>query len=212
MHLVTVCCIVCLPQFVPVAAHAGKGACPEREVQVAVEGRGRAVDIRARAELSAPYALVWQTLTDYDRLGRFIPGMRSSRVIERRGSTAIVEQSGYAQLFLFSYPVEVVVASVEIPPSTIEIHLERGNLKRLDGAYRLDFPGQGSVVLRWEGTLEPDLSLPGWLIGPLMRRSVTEQFRGMVREIERRSTVSAGSASAGSKADPARAQEIDPCR
>ena len=51
--------------------------------------------------------LVWQTLTDYGRLAEFIPGMRSSRVVERHGAVAVVEQAGEAGFLFFTFPIEV---------------------------------------------------------------------------------------------------------
>ena len=41
-------------------------------------------------------------------------------------------------------------------------------------------------MLHWTGVIEPESSLPAFIGVPLLRRNVSEQFRGMVREIERR--------------------------
>src|SRR4051812_17808556 len=53
---------------------------------------GDTVQVRTRAIVKAPLALIWSTLTDYDHLAEFIPGMYKSRLIERRDKTSIVEQ------------------------------------------------------------------------------------------------------------------------
>src|SRR5258705_4623675 len=74
------------------------------QVTVEASRHGTAVAIKARATIKAPYALIWQTLTDYDHLAEFIPGMATSRVIERRGNTAMVEQTGEAAFLFFTYP------------------------------------------------------------------------------------------------------------
>jgi len=147
--------------------------------------RGDALEIACRAELEAPVALVWDTLTDYDRLAEFIPGMRRSRVLERRGPAVIVEQSGEARFLFFSIPIEVTVSTLEQPPRSIEASMLKGNLKRLQGAYRIEPRSGGRVLLAWNGTIEA-LSLPPLLGEMLLRASIEDQFRGMVREIERR--------------------------
>ena len=157
---------------------------------VVAEPIGSAVGINARATLSAPYELIWTTLTDYNGLSGFIPGMHSSKVVAKRGPTAIVEQRGEAGFLIFMRDINVVVASTEYPPERIEIRIIRGNLKQLSGHYQVDRGDREDVwVLRWVGQIEPELSLPRFLGVPLIRSSIEDQFRGMVDEIERRESV-----------------------
>lgn len=168
------------------ACAASGGAFAAEDVAIEAERHGPAVQVSARATLQAPHDLVWKTLTDYDRLGEFIPGIRSSRLIEQQGPAAIVEQSGEARLLLFSYPIEVTVRTIQRPPNAIEVHLLKGNLKQLSGGYRIEpLPG-GRLVLRWSGVIEPEAALPPLIGEYLMRANVEDQFLGMVREIERR--------------------------
>jgi ribosome-associated toxin RatA of RatAB toxin-antitoxin module len=166
---------------------ASAAAAAAEGFQVLAKPQDGAVFVDARATVHAPHALIWGTLTDYDHLAEFIPGMRSSRTTERRGPTAIVEQKGEAGFFVFSYGIDVVVASTEQYPHAIEIAVLSGNLKRLDGRYKVE-PGEheGSWVVRWEGLIEPALRLPRFLELRLIRSSLADQFRGMIDEIERR--------------------------
>jgi ribosome-associated toxin RatA of RatAB toxin-antitoxin module len=167
------------------------GAIAADDLTVEAKRAGHAVAVEARATLTAPADLIWSTLTDYDHLSEFIPGMRASRIIGRRGPAAIVEQQGDAGFFIFSYSIDVVVESAEYPPNLIEIHVVSGNLRRLDGAYRLR-PGEqdGTWVLSWSGLIEPTLPVPSFLSVGVMRRNVAAQFSGMVAEIERRQAAS----------------------
>ncbi len=168
------------------ALAAACGARAAEDVAIAAERQGRAVRVVARATLKASPALAWQTLTDYDRLADFVPGIVRSRVIARHGENTVVEQSGTARLLLFSYPIEVTVETHAQPPHAIEVRLLNGNLRRLEGAYRIEPLADGRLVLRWSGLIEPDLALPPLIGEFLMRASVEEQFNGMVGEIERR--------------------------
>jgi ribosome-associated toxin RatA of RatAB toxin-antitoxin module len=153
--------------------------------------RGTAVEVRAYALVEAEYGTVWSTLTDYDHLSEFVPGMRSSRVLERRGNTWIVEQRGETRFLFFTHPVEVTVIATARPPHALDVRLLKGNLRRLDGGYRLEPAGAGRIGLRWVGVVEPD-SLPPLLGELVMRASIESQFAGMVREIERREAQSRG--------------------
>jgi ribosome-associated toxin RatA of RatAB toxin-antitoxin module len=147
--------------------------------------RDDALDIACRATIDAPLDIVWRTLTDYEHLPEFIPGMRSSRVIERRGAEVVVEQSGEARFLFLSYPIEVTVLSTERLPQALEVSLIKGNLKQFHGAYRIEPQGAQRILLTWAGTIEA-LSMPPLIGALLMRSAIEDQFRGMVSEIERR--------------------------
>lgn len=159
---------------------------------VAVEARRQedALAVNSHATLHAPLRLIWRTLTDYDHLAEFIPGMRESRVLERRGNTAIVEQAGEASIFIFRYPINVTLEADEHYPATIGVRILNGNLRRLSGAYQIETVDGGSddFVLRWRGVIEPDIPLPFFLTAPGLHDAVKDEFLGMIREIERRRT------------------------
>ena len=160
------------------------------DLTVEASQKGALVEVRARATLQAPLSLVWTTLTDYERLPEFIPGLKKSRVISRSGSTAIVEQSGEARFLMFTFAIDVTLESIEQPPSSIRVRALSGTLRHLEGGYAVESdPNSSRVVLHWVGTIAPEVSLPP-LIGELvMRMCIEDQFTGMVREIERRESV-----------------------
>lgn len=162
---------------------AGAGAAEDFSVETT--RRGTAVEISAYAVIEADYATVWGTLTDYDRLAEFVPGMRASRIVGRRGADLIVEQRGEWRFLFFAVPIEVTVRATAHPPHAIDVRLLKGSLKRLEGGYRVEPAGGGRIALRWQGLVEPE-SLPPLLGELLMRASIRDQFGGMVREIERR--------------------------
>lgn len=161
------------------------GAAAAGDVVVEAVRREQALQVTCHALVEASPATVWQTLTDYNRLGEFIPGMRRSRLLERRGATVVVEQSGEARFLFFSVPIDVTLAATERPPGALEVRMLKGSLKRLEGGYRIEPQPGGGVRLTWRGLIEAE-SLPPLLGEMLMRGSIEDQFRGMVREIERR--------------------------
>lgn len=176
---------------------AGAGAA--EDVSVEATRRESAVEIRARAVLEASYGVVWSTLTDYNRLSEFIPGMHKSRILEQNGNSAVVEQLGEARFLFFTFPIEVTVVSTARPPDLIDVRLIKGNLKRLDGAYRVEQVASGRILLRWNGLIEPDALLPPLLGEAVMRANIEDQFVGMVREIERREALRRERAREGSQ-------------
>lgn len=153
---------------------------------------GDAVQVDARATISAPLALIHDTLTDYDHLADFIPGMKKSHLLERHDKTSVVEQSGMARLWFLHFPIDVTVETVEQSPSVISIQLLKGNLKKLSGRYDIEkIDGDDNYTLHWNGTIQPGIDVPSAIAVPLLRRNISEQFHGMVDEIERRAAMRA---------------------
>jgi len=171
-----------------IGASAAASAADGFRVEAARAGGG--VAVVAQATVRAPLGLIWETITDYAHLSEFVPGLKASRVIARRGSSAFVEQNGEAGLLFIKFPINVVVESAEFPPNRVAIRVLRGNLRQLEGRYQID-PGAAPdhFVLRWSGIIEPDTVLPAFLTVPVIRASIEDQFAGMVGEIERRQSM-----------------------
>ncbi len=162
------------------------------DVSVEAVRRGDSIDVEARATIAAPLELIWRTLSDYEGLPAFIPGMARSVVRQRAGARVVVEQSGEARFLFFSFPIEVQLEVFETPPQRITSRAIAGNLKRMTGRYDIVAVAQGAGVpaprfqLRYAGSIEPQFELPPLIGVAAMRGMVDDQFVAMVAEIERR--------------------------
>lgn len=157
------------------------------DLSVEAARKGAFVEVKARATIDAPLGVIWAVLTDYEKLPDFVPGLKKSRVASRNGTTVVVEQSGEARFLMFSFPIDVVLEAVEKPQSSIRVRSLSGTLRYLEGGYDVEAePDSGKFILRWVGTIAPDVSLPPLLGEVVMRMSIEDQFTGMVREIDRR--------------------------
>jgi ribosome-associated toxin RatA of RatAB toxin-antitoxin module len=158
------------------------------QIEIATSHKADVVDIKVQAVVAASPQIIWATLTDYERLPEFVPGLKSSKVIERKGAITTVKQSGVAQFLFFKIPIEVTVESKEAWP-ILEARRIAGTVRQLQGRYEMVIsPDSPTVRLIWTGVIEPENSLPPLIGESLMRRSIREQFTGMVREIERRAS------------------------
>jgi ribosome-associated toxin RatA of RatAB toxin-antitoxin module len=157
------------------------------QVSVTAAPEGRAVRVQAQAILHAPREVIWQTLTDYENLPRFIPGMEKSQVLRRDGNAALVEQVGRTSFLFFTYPLHLVVRAEEDHPRTLRIRLVSGTLKQLESIYRIEsLEGDERFRLRWTAMMEADAPVPLFVMVRLVRMDAQEQFDGIVGEIERR--------------------------
>jgi ribosome-associated toxin RatA of RatAB toxin-antitoxin module len=157
-------------------------------LQVEAKRADGGVQVRAEAWIAAPASIVWRVLTDYEHLPEFIPGISKSVVRERRGNRVVLEQSGEARFFVFTFPVEVTYEVAETPESSVSCRALSGNLKRMSGRYDIETAGAGAkaVRLRYAGFVDPDFNVPDVLETAALRSMGEEQFAALVAEIERR--------------------------
>ena len=156
---------------------------------------GDGVRVQAQAIVHARREVIWQTLTDYENLPRFLPGIEKSQVIRRDGNAALVEQVGRTSFLFLTYPIHVVVRAEELEPRMLQIRLVSGNLKQFESTYRIEsIEGRDQqFLLRWTAIMEVDLPVPLFVAVRLVRMDAQEQFAGILAEIERREQMRARS-------------------
>jgi len=173
--------------IVMVAALAALPCHAAEDVLFDVQRSGARIDVRASALVSAPIAIVWSTLTDYERLPQFIPGMSSSVVAARQGNRLVVDQVGEARFLFFALPIDVRLEVTQSPPDWVASRAVRGNVRRMTGHYDLHAdPARGTVLVRYYGDIEPDFDLPPLVGLAALRSTVEAQFNALLEEIERR--------------------------
>jgi hypothetical protein len=154
-------------------------------IAVTAERQGDAIDIRASTVLNADPATAWRVLTGYDRYTEFIPDLRVSRVVARRGATVTVEQSGDATLWLFRMPLDITFEIDESPPVALHSRAVAGSLRALASSYTLT-PAASGVRLDYAGHITPGFALFGGLEQMAVRQNVARQFQALADEIEAR--------------------------
>ncbi len=186
------------------AAVAAGGAAAQVEVRRDAE----VYSVHASAQLAAGQRIVWDTLTDYEHLGEFVPGVRRARVLEREGNRLLLEQAGIFRVLFFELPVHVRLDVLHLPYVTVIAQLataatgagDASTLRSFTGRYRIIQGDErlppGVVRLDYDARFE--LSTPlAPLLGPLfgvaaVRQTMRAQFEAMLREIERRQQALAG--------------------
>jgi hypothetical protein len=172
-------------------------------VTVDVRRTGRRFEAEALLELAADARTVWDTITDYDALPRFMPGIRACRVIERTPRArdhdhVLVEQRGEFRLLLFAQPITVVLSIEEHRLRVAQAKAMRFDLgvfkdnaiDVFEGRYELTpFGARGApprVRLRYTALIGLRVPPPPAIGGIAVRQNLAAQLGGMVREIDRR--------------------------
>lgn len=165
------------------SAFSRASASADQLFDVASDATGEGITIRASADMQADPRTVLDVITDYDHLARFIPHMRISRVVQRDAQQVIVEQAGELSFLFFRQPVVVTLSVVESEPGRVLARAIGGNLKEMEGFYRVERLPSGYTRLSYRGRVVPGFPVPP-VIGKIAMRSVMErQFDAMVSEI-----------------------------
>jgi hypothetical protein len=142
------------------------------------------IDVRASAVLNADAATAWRVLTDYDRYVDFIPDLRLSHVVARRGAMVTVQQSGDATLWLLKVPVYITFEITELPPNRLQSRAVAGSLRSLTSCYALT-PVPSGIRLDYLGRVVPGFRLFGYIEQAAVAQNIGRQFQALADEIER---------------------------
>jgi carbon monoxide dehydrogenase subunit G len=156
-----------------------------QEVSIRTGRDGDFITVSATAVMKVDQHVAWAVLSDYDQLAKFIPDMKSSRVISRDGNNVRVEQKGDVGFFFYREPVNMLLEVLEEPPNRITARGVEGNVKGLETRYELHPSGSG-VKLDYAGRFVPDFTIPPLIGMPIMNHLIERRFRAMVAEIQRR--------------------------
>jgi hypothetical protein len=173
-------------------------------VKVEVRRSGRRFEAEAVLDLDADAQTVWETITDYGSLPRFMPGIRACRVIERKpladaGERLVVEQQGEFRFMLFaqSMTVRLNIENQKLRVSEAKaVHFELGMFRRraidvFEGRYELAaVPGRRNaprVQLRYTAVIGLLLPPPPAVGSVAVRQNLSAQLEAVAAEILRRS-------------------------
>jgi carbon monoxide dehydrogenase subunit G len=165
---------------------AGSAPLLAANIRVTAERHGDMIDVNATALLRADAATAWRVLTDYDHYADFIPNLRVSRVVRRRGPVVTVEQTGDAVFWIFRMPIAIRYEVTESPPNRLQSRATGGSLRALASSYVLTTTESG-MRLDYSGHIAPRFELLGRIEQTAVRKNIEREFQALADEIERRS-------------------------
>ena len=143
------------------------------------------VTIHATAIVEADVQTLWATLTDYNALPKFVPGMTLSRVVSAPGAQPkLVEQKRDSGMLSLVLPDHVVLAMDEQPYGRIGFRSVSGWVAQMSGEWQLS--GEGPVRLTYRNRIVPVLPPPPLVTERYVEDEVRLRMDALVREAERR--------------------------
>ncbi len=175
-------------------------------VKVQVQRSGRRFDATAVLDLPADAAIVWDTITDYPALPRFMPGIRSCRIIERRAQPGgghgderlVVQQEGEFRFLLFAQDLKLTLhiehqamRVAHARATSFDLGLLKGSaIEIFEGRYEIDPPGSprraGRVQLHYSAVIGLHLPPPPGIGKFAVRQNLETQLRAVAAEVARR--------------------------
>lgn len=132
-----------------------------------------------------PAAIAHAVLTDYEQIPRFMPDVRTSRIVERAEAQTVVEQEAVARVLFFSKRVRLVL-EVRDDPTTIRFRDRSGeSFLRYEGVWTLR-QRDGHAVIDYELTARPAFDVPEFLLTRLLRRDADRMIERLQAEIATR--------------------------
>lgn len=154
------------------------------------EARGT-YTVAARFFVDQPPSAALAVLADYAQISRFMPGVRSSVVLERAAGHAVVAQEAVSSVMLFSKRVHLVLEIDEQPDALVFRDRCGRSFARYEGAWRVS-PANGRTAITYELTAEPSFDVPGFMLKRLLRRDSTAMIERLQREIAARAASGPG--------------------
>jgi hypothetical protein len=161
------------------------GAAGAADAKVTANTGFSGIRVEAVQKVNADAQIVWQTLTDYNRLAAFIPDMVSSRVVSPPGAPKKVEQIADAGLFAFVMPDHVVLLMEEIPTNLIRFRSVAGKVAAMNGEWRIQ-GDKAPVTLIYRAHIIPATPVPPLVTSYFIEDEVKNRFEALGREAERR--------------------------
>ena len=166
-------------------AAADEGVAIEQTMERLPQGvRRLAVQLRT----AIPVSVLWEVLTDYDQLDRFIPNLSTSELVLRDGETVRVLQVGSQQLLGLRFSAQVLLElKEELPDGVLRFRMLKGDFRRFEGSWQMRELPDGSSLL-YELTVQGCLGMPIGLIEERLRDDLSSNLRAVEQEARRRWT------------------------
>ena len=139
--------------------------------------------VSATFSVAQSASVIFDVLTGYEQIPRYMPDVRSSRVVERSDGRAVVEQEAVARVMMFSKRIHLVLDILEAQ-QTIRFRDRCGkSFERYEGAWTLTVKSPEHVEVRYELTAKPSFDVPAFLLKRLLQRDAREMIRRLQNEM-----------------------------
>jgi len=149
-------------------------------------GRG---DYAVEGHFLVPVArpIVWQVLTDYAHMPKFISSMRRCTVEHRDDDHLVLKQEAEGHLYFFSRTIEVELSVIEMPMTQITFEdIGNKDFVSYQGSWEIRGNNQGPLEVIYRLNAKRKFSAPGFLAKAAFAKNVESLLNEVRTEIVRR--------------------------
>ncbi len=138
-------------------------------------------------------ATAWQVLTDYNNFYRFLPNVVSSKLVQNDRDRKVFEQVQLVRVFVITKKARVRIAVKETYPKQIAFSLVEGDLKSLQGAWRIEpvspYPGAppNQVLIVHQVNADPGAIAARGVFYSVYKNTLENTMVALKKEVEKRS-------------------------
>lgn len=157
------------------------------DIVVHAQKVGDTIVVEVDCPVDAPRGVVWDVLTDYEHMARFVSNLEQSAVRARMGNRLQVFQKGKASRGPLSIAFENVREIELVPQAEIRSKMVSGDNMPATFTTRIEDAGTTLHIVH-TGTYTPSMWVPP-VVGPALIEAETRKQYGEIRgEIERRAS------------------------
>ena len=174
-------CVSVLP------AHPTANADTDAPADVTVVVDRGTYSVMARFDVPEATGVALAVLSDYEQIPRFMPGVRTSVILERASDHLVIEQEAVSQYLMFSKKVHLVLEVTEDGDTIHFVDRAHDSFTLYEGSWRVteQVATTGATVV-YAVTARPAFDVPGFILKRLLTRDSGQMIKGLRREIAAR--------------------------
>jgi uncharacterized membrane protein len=152
---------------------------PPPVVEVNADAKGASGDIRAQVDIDAPPEVVWKVLVDCAQVPHLMVGAKSCKVLQHDpgGRWDVREQVSQGALLP---AIRTVLHSDYESPRAVHFHRIDGDLKVLEGNWRLDPIDQGlRTRVSYDSRVQAPFGIPAFLARTVLRSDMPKTMNNL---------------------------------
>jgi carbon monoxide dehydrogenase subunit G len=166
-------------------AYASPLPASEPAPDVTVSEAGGVYSVVAHFDVAAPMKVALEVLSDYERIPKFMPGVRSSVVLERSPGRLLVEQEAVSRLLLFSKKVHLVLEVTEEDNVIRFVDRSGKSFTSYRGSWHAQSVAHGTRIT-YALEADPAFEVPEFILRRLLRRDSAQMIGALQDEIASR--------------------------
>lgn len=156
-----------------------------KDIKITIQNDGKQIIVDATFTVPVKPQLVWETLTDFNNLPKFISSVHSSKVINRTENILYVSQDSIIKVGILTFSFESLRQVNLFPFWKIRERMIRGNMLKMEETTQLLLEGNHTRIA-YHASIVPDMWVQKFIGQVFIEDEAREQFQEIINEILRR--------------------------